>query len=84
MTTPVTPPDPTYIVCPACCVGDRFMQARRIYTIELVGGKLQRNWATGENASADIVCSNCWTLLRWDAEAQKFVPVASQPTFKPF
>lgn len=70
----MAPSDPTYIVC-TVCGSDRFMQARRVYTIKMINHKKQVNWATGQADTADISCVRCGTLYQWDDKAQQFVIV---------
>lgn len=66
--------DPTYVTCPICKTTGHFTAARRIFTLPMTDDTHQRNWAAGENDSANIVCANpkCRTWLRWDPAAQVY------------
>lgn len=72
----MTKPVPSYVTCPIDG-GDHFTQARRLYTLPYEGGQLSRNWASGENASSDIVCTSCGSRLRWNDDSQSYVVVES-------
>ncbi|HEV8445461.1 MAG TPA: hypothetical protein VGQ44_01530 [Gemmatimonadaceae bacterium] len=63
--------DPTYVVCPTCG-SDRFLQARRFYTLKLEDGTVQRNWAVGAEDSSEMVCAHDATRLRWNRATQTF------------
>ena len=74
----MTQPSPSYIVCPVCGA-DHFLLSRRLYTIPLDGGDKQRNWASGENSSLEVVCARCSSRLRWDAASQSYVVFETGP-----
>jgi hypothetical protein len=63
---------PSYVVCPVC-KSDHFLLSRRLYLLTLEGGAQQRNWASGENSSNEVVCASCQSRLRWNVETDSYV-----------